>query len=178
MARAVMNETAIFQQSSAVACQKLNPPLGAAMVVVHLVIKPLAWKAHQMKMVNQTEREDKWMSQDIKAAGMAEVAKIAKVASKRSSQYGSQCTDSDELQWTYGNVQHSAEGQATPRHLPTFSCPHGPTPRTKQATMPLQTFQLLLTKVIFGGDCLSNKDRKKWISHSVMKNCWPLLGSP
>ena len=45
-------------------------------------------------------------------------------------------------------MQHSAEGQATPRHLPTFSCPHGPTPRTKQATMPLQTFQLLLIKVI------------------------------
>ena len=63
MACAVMTETAIFQQSSAVACQKLDLPLGAAIVVVHLVIKPLAWKAHHMKMVNQTEREDERMSQ-------------------------------------------------------------------------------------------------------------------
>ena len=56
--------------------------------------------------------------------------------------------ESDELQWMYGEVQHSAEGQATPRNLPRFSSSCGPTLRTKQATTPLQVLQLFLTKAI------------------------------
>ena len=57
----------------------------------------------------------------------------------------------------YGEVQHSAEEQATPHNLPPFSSSCGPTLCTKQTTTPLQVLQLFLTKAILEETVLQTK---------------------
>ena len=51
-------------------------------------------------------------------------------------------------EWTYGEVQNTAEGQAAPCQLPPFNCSSRPTPQTKQAKTPLAVLQLFLTTAI------------------------------
>ena len=64
--------------------------------------------------------------------------------------------ESDELQWMYGEVQHSAEGQAAPCDLPAFSSSCGPTLCIKQATTPFQVPHVSHER--YSGDCPSYKD--------------------
>ena len=51
------------------------------------------------------------------------------------------------MEWTYGVVINTPQGQPVPLQLSPFTCSSGPVPRIKQPKTPLQVLQLLLTTV-------------------------------
>lgn len=53
-----------------------------------------------------------------------------------------------EIKWNYGKVITSIQNKPSPRKLPQFVYPSGPSPRTKSVDTPLQVVQLFLTNVI------------------------------
>ena len=52
------------------------------------------------------------------------------------------------LEWALGDVVTATETQPAPHTIPTFSCLCGPTPQTRNASTPLQVFQLFLTALV------------------------------